>query len=279
MDKKTETIEFRIDPNQKQRLIAQSAKAGTSLSEYIRRTLNDLPNQEGQTMKTPSYSMLSTLTPSLPRACLWVGATVLGGALIWGTVTTPPAFAQAEVRAWFAEMDQDFNGTVTFDEFSAGFMRDLESQMEDIAKISNTPNCEQDSRALLEEFNAEKRNAEADILRSFEIHDLDDDGALSYGELQSIHRNNEIESFQEVDLDSNSVITFAEFAPVMEAEIRDEEDYSFSEFEPACAQSLRANIGDDTTSLDEIKAVVRMEFARIDVNMDQQIDQEEFLNF
>ncbi|MEO0394006.1 MAG: EF-hand domain-containing protein [Pseudomonadota bacterium] len=282
MSKKTETIEFRVAPEEKQRLVTASNAVGLSLSEYIRDQLaQDVAmNTAGAHLhRAPHDWRRKVKQVSRPLALMAV--TLLGSAAIWALVDKPPALAQAELRAWFAEMDADANGTVSPGEYAIAETRSLVAERDEITELATIAGCADDAAALMAEYDMEMRERQTDLPDEFRDLDHDNNGALAFQELQAMYHMDQLAAFHEIDHNLDGVVTMAEYRMMVTQEFGTEaDDDYYAAFSPACADALRAMDQADAAAYpDDMEIMIRTEFASYDANRDQRISQGEFLTY
>ncbi|MEM6902370.1 MAG: EF-hand domain-containing protein [Pseudomonadota bacterium] len=275
MSKKTETIEFRVAPEAKERWASAAAEAGQSLSAYIRSRVD-----EQVSAPLAKSSPWRRYQPAAIAAAAIVALTVgwqLGG--------QPSAQAQSEMRIWFSEMDQNLDGQVMFGEFEAFHRQEQLYEVREIQAMGRLPGCQGDGQRILAAFQAELSDGMPWLREEFIELDRNRDQRLSYQELISIEQAERAEFFAEIDLNGDGRIGLEEFRRMIEAEEAEEaeefesEADEMAEFSPACRQTLEAleavEAGEAT---DNLERELRAEFAAIDANFDRQITRDEFLN-
>ncbi|MBV6631894.1 MAG: EF-hand domain-containing protein [Alphaproteobacteria bacterium] len=280
MSKKTETIEFRVAPETKQRWASDAADAGQSLSEYIRSRV--------ETANTPPLAKPSAWQRYQPVAI--AAAAIVALTVGWQLGGQSSAQAQSEMRVWFSEMDQNLDGQVVFGEFEAFHRQEHLMEAREIQAMGRLNGCANDAQRILAEFQQELSEGMDWIREDFAEMDRNRDQRLSYPELIAIEQAERTEFFAEVDMNGDGRIEIAEFRQMIEADIAEEaaeaseefdEEDEFAELSPTCRNTIQAleaaeNVEDDGP--EAMERMVRAEFAAMDANYDRQITRDEFLN-
>lgn len=290
MAKKSDTIEVRVDPDFKAWLAARAEAEGMSLSAFIRARLSREgipPTTETSETETPEASdpeagpPFSENEPSWRRWLHQAALAVLALALIGAGVAIGghrAALAQAEVRFWFAEMDGNRDGLVTGEEFMTFHRQELAFEAGEVRRMARLPGCAQDAERLVAELQAEAREMAEWLPEEFEEFDRDQDGQLSFREVQAFELSERSQEFFEIDRNSDGALTMAEF----ERQFMDDADEEMGDGEAfaeirnvQCRDLLIAMEGEEDPHLRSRE--MRAEFAALDADLDNRITREEFI--
>ncbi len=282
MSKKTESLELRLSPELKQTLISASKERDQSMSLFVRTlietALSDPLTETERTpiMTRPFRTRLTTTTAA--------GALLLTLGVLTGTFSNQPAMAQSVARTTFAEFDRNGDGVVDKAEFDAVYSGLVEIDPDDLdldeGELAIADLEGEIPEACLSEFGdgafegIEIVDDATLSAEEFAFYDQNADGRIVFGEVQSVIAEEMIASFAEIDGNGDGAVILAEYQAYMgggEAMAADE-DLGISQ---DCVIALGDMEGETDESFD---ALIRMEFAQLDRNRDDQISLMEYLD-
>lgn len=182
MSKKTETIEIRVSPELKAELAEKSRAEGKTMSGFLRDRIT-----------TPAGAHLtqgeSKMTKTSKRFAL-IAAPALAVAAVYSVMAPAAAIATPEIRATFAQMDLNGDGTVTTDEYRQFLTGDIASFEDEGLPQA----CAADLSKMIA-YDSAALQAELDAI------DADGDKTVTYDELRGQMIRQAAQDF--LDLDKN----------------------------------------------------------------------------
>lgn len=277
--KKTSNIEFRVSPELKDALGRFSAARGETVSETIRA----LVNRELQATVNgihPGETMMARLTKSNLARGTAMMATVAALAVGYSFAAQTPATASVgvEVRMAFAEFDSNGDKVITEDEYieviaqeredEAGYEGEIAGLLEACAGTFIAEEIAEEQAELAMPIDAVAKERVAYL-------DSDQDGAVTFDELEAYVLAERARDFLEFDADGNGFVTLEEVAALLaptdvEAERAELSAEGLSE---ACVTALVAD--DEVEETDESPRVVMAEF---DLDRDGRVSLHEYLD-
>lgn len=208
MSKKTESIEFRLSPEQKQDLARRVAQDGQTMSGYLRDLVaQDIGTQDqvdasvaagGVSFAKGDTRMKTLLSNTTTRVSIMaLPALLLAGGYL--ASASMPAQASSDARVAFAELDSNGDGQVTETEYLA-FNYGDEPAMPPVPEV-----------CAGSEVAAEMSRPVKDMLREDMAHmDANADKVITYDELEAVMQREAVETFLEADEDGNGLVTVDE---------------------------------------------------------------------
>lgn len=198
MSKKTESLEIRVSPELKTELQRMSAARDRTMSDVVRDLIARQIDGRGPnpTLESEPIMIRNTSRHLLRAGLVALPALALG--LVYTATLQTPAVASTEARIFFAELDQNRDGSVSAEEY-AHF---LTVEEDFIAE----PDCNEQGEPCSAE---ELATAEVDRI------DADGDGSVSYAELEAVILRGLAEEFLDFDIDENGFVTPDEAALAM----------------------------------------------------------------
>ncbi|MEM8630693.1 MAG: EF-hand domain-containing protein [Pseudomonadota bacterium] len=274
--KKTESIEIRVSPEQKAALHDLSMGRGLSMSETVRGLV------ERELMR-PAETPLQTGDPFMAQiarsrtARFGLGfASIFALAVAYSLTVQSPAAASvsAEARMTFAEIDANGDNLLTPEEYAAQITRERAEEPPESRVVPAA--C---AGTFIEDDFAEEAAAmslpAAQVAQDeFDFLDSDQDGAVSFEELEAFLLAERARDFLEFDEDGNGFVTLAEVTLRLNGETRAEEAAFLAEegLSDACIDAILADWEDGGAAENP-----RQVLAEFDINRDGRVGLVEYL--
>lgn len=267
MSKKTDTIEIRVSPELKEKIVDLSRDEGTTMSGYLRelvaqRAEGCFQNPTGD----PDMNMKSFTRPllaSLPLAAL---------AAVYLSASGGVATATPEIRMAFAEMDLNADGVVTVAEYTSLLSQDLK-MMEDMHDAQIPAVCENEPGFDMEVVvDGDVSQMAKDLVAEL---DSNGDATVSYDELHATMMRERAEDFLMYDANKNGLVSFKEF--LSPGDVEEHEDEAFLGVSAECVAAMDAFFPDHQMAESEIEVETHIEFAAFDSDRNGQLTLAEYL--
>ncbi len=195
MSKKTETIEIRLSPELKSALARVSDGKGRSMSEMVRGLIEGEVDGRGQPQPITGEPIMLRSTYTRALRALAFALPILALAFIYMVSAQSPAMANAEIRIFFAEVDENGDGRITLPEVETFLADDWQAE----------PDCaEQEEPCTLSAYAAYQLNRA----------DVDQSADVSYSEFEAVNIRDWADDFLHADIDENGLLTLDEVVAV-----------------------------------------------------------------
>lgn len=236
MSKKTENIEIRVSPEMKSALAEKSADQGLSMSGYLR----DLLERDQAGVADETNSGVPVMAKLLPNPMSRISVAALPVAVLAAVYllsSNNMAAASAEARMTFAELDLNSDGMITAQEYNAVWGQEMQG-------IDFTLPAACEGEPIADEF---PTSSEEMIREEMAFIDANEDGAISYAELEASVIAERVDLFLMADGNGDGFVTEAEIL----AEVQRSEQDEYDDLSAACQQALEEMDEQWITVLDE----------------------------
>ncbi len=263
MSKKTESIEIRLSPELKSALSRVSDGKGRTMSDMVRGLIEGEVEGRGHSQPQTMEPVMLKSTYTRALRGLVFALPILALALVYLVSAQTPAIANAEIRVFFSEVDENGDGRITLPEVETFLVDDWQAD----------PDCATDEDEPCTLF------AYAEL----QLNRADGDGSadVSYAEFEAVNIRDRAEDFLHADIDENGLITLDEIVAIelhwaLEFEEVAEDD--MARLSAACLAQVEAEEVRGLADICGLQAEGRAELAAYDADRSGGVTLMEYLN-
>ncbi|MEX3015607.1 hypothetical protein [Gymnodinialimonas hymeniacidonis] len=262
MSKKTESIEIRLSPELKSALVRVSDGKGRSMSEMVRSLIEGEVEGRGQPQPNTGEPIMLRSTYTRALRAFAFALPILALASVYVLSAQAPAQANAEIRIFFAEVDENGDGRITLPEVETFLAEDREAD----------PDCaEQGEPCTLAAY------SEFQLNRA----DVDASADVSYAEFEAVNIRDWADDFLHADIDENGLLTVDEIVAVelyWALEYGTLEEHEMARLSAACLAQFEAEEIRGLADTCNLNTEGRAELAAYDADRSGTVSLLEYLN-